>query len=150
MIAIMKIRNYRLIADRTATAGQPTEDQFRTVKSSGFDVVINLSMPTSDLALPDERNIVTELGMKYAHIPVHFEEPTSLDFRIFSFVLDCFNSKRVLVHCVANKRVSVFMFLYRIKRRRVSIQEARRDLLAIWEPNETWQRFIDQQLSCSI
>src|SRR5262249_22009730 len=111
-----------------------------------YEAVINLALPTSDNALAHEGSLVTGLGMSYVHIPVDFNAPTSQDFRTFCGVMDALASRRVFVHCAANKRVSAFVFLYRVLHQRVSPSQAERDLHAIWQPDEVWSRFIRSQL----
>jgi protein tyrosine phosphatase (PTP) superfamily phosphohydrolase (DUF442 family) len=143
---LAEIRGFRAIGDRLGTAGQPTLDQFRLVRESGFEVVINLALPTSDHALANEGSVVTRLGMSYVHIPVDFEAPQASDFAAFRGVMDAFDDRRVFVHCAANLRVSVFVFLYRVVCQRVPVSVAERDLQAIWQPDEVWSRFIKEQL----
>src|SRR5436309_14841832 len=67
---LSNIYNFRAINEQLGTAGQPSEAQLRFVRDAGFDVVINLALPTSDNALPNEGSIVTALGMAYVHIPI--------------------------------------------------------------------------------
>jgi protein tyrosine phosphatase (PTP) superfamily phosphohydrolase (DUF442 family) len=144
--SLTEIYNFRGIGERLGTAGQPTESQLRNVRNAGFEVVVNLALPTSDNALADEGSIVTGLGMSYVHIPVNFQAPTAADFRAFCGVMEAFDGRRVFVHCAANMRVSAFVFLYRVMRERASISDAERDLRAVWEPDEVWSRFITEQL----
>src|SRR4051812_33706928 len=139
---LLEIYNFRAIAEGLGTAGQPTEAQLRAVGEAGFDAVINLALPTSDNAIPNEGSIVTGLGMSYVHIPVDFKAPTSRDFQAFCSVMDAFKDRRVFVHCAANMRVSAFVFLYRVLHKGTSTAEAERDLLAIWQPDDVWSRFI--------
>jgi len=129
------------------TAGQPTQAQFRTVRESGFEAVINLALPTSDNAIPNEGSVVTSLGMSYVHIPVDFKAPTSQDFRAFCRVMAAFDDRPVFVHCAANMHVSAFVFLYRVLVQRVEVSEAERDLHAVWQPDEVWRRFIRDELT---
>lgn len=145
-IPLSEIYSFRAVGERLGTAGQPTQTQFPAVREAGFDAVINLALPTSDNALADEGSIVTGLGMAYVHIPVDFKTPTSEDFRVFCGVMEAFRDRRVFVHCAANKRVSAFVYLYRVLKQRVSPSEAERDLRAIWQPDEVWSRFIQEQL----
>ena len=70
------INSFRAVGDRLGTAGQPTEVQFQIIRESGFKAVINLALPTSDNAIPNEGSVVTSLGMSYIHIPVDFKAPT--------------------------------------------------------------------------
>ena len=143
---LSEVYSYRAIGDRLATASQPTEDQFRAVRSAGFAAVINLALPTSDNALAHEGSIVTGFGMAYVHIPVAFDAPTPEDFRSFCRAMAAFKEKRVFVHCAANKRVSVFVFLYRVLVQRAGMEDAQRDLFAIWQPDSVWRYFIRDQL----
>ncbi len=143
------IRNFHPIGERIGTAGQPARDQFALIRQAGFDVVINLALPTSTDALPDEGSIVTSHGMAYLHIPVDFATPAPAHFRLFCQAMDGFSGQRVFVHCVANKRVSAFLYLYRILRQGVALDDAARDLTTIWEPDPAWARFIEDQLQAN-
>ena len=44
-------------------------------------------------------------------------------------------------------RVSAFVYLYRVLRQGVDESTARNDLHRIWQPNPTWQAFIDTALA---
>jgi protein tyrosine phosphatase (PTP) superfamily phosphohydrolase (DUF442 family) len=143
---LSEILSFRSVGDNLGTAGQPTEEQFRMVREGGYEVVINLALPTSDNALAHEGSVVTGLGMTYVHIPVDFKAPASRDFRAFCQVLEAFDARPVFVHCAANMRVSAFVFLYRVLRQGMALREAERELHAIWKPDDVWSRFIEQQL----
>ena len=140
------IRQFRGISERLATAGQPTAGQFALIREAGYEVVINLAVTTSDDALANEGSLVAGLGMSYVHIPVDFAQPTESDFEVFAGVLDAFRGRRVFIHCAMNMRVSAFVFLYRVLRGEATQTEALRDLKAIWEPDGTWARFIEDRL----
>jgi protein tyrosine phosphatase (PTP) superfamily phosphohydrolase (DUF442 family) len=144
--SLSDIYNFRSLGDKLATAGQPTEGQLKEVCEAGFDAVVNLALPTSDNALPNEGSLVTGLGMSYVHIPVNFQCPTSQDFDTFCRVMDAFNDRPVFVHCAANMRVSAFVYLYRVLVKHVPASEAKPDLNAIWHPDEVWAKFIQDQL----
>jgi protein tyrosine phosphatase (PTP) superfamily phosphohydrolase (DUF442 family) len=140
------IRAFRAISDKLGTAGQPTAEQLRTIKEAGFEAVINLALPTSDNAIADEGSLVTKLGMAYVHIPVNFQAPKAEDFRAFSSVMKGFEDRPVFVHCAANMRVSAFVFLYRVLHQSVPAAEAKKDMDAIWGPDDVWSRFIETEL----
>ena len=146
-ITLSEIYSFRAVGDRLGTAGQPTQQQFQTIRESGFEAVINLALPTSDNAIPNEGSVVTGLGMSYVHIPVDFKAPTSQDFRAFCRVMAAFDDRPVFVHCAANMRVSAFVFLYRVLVQHVAVPEAERDLHAVWQPDEVWSRFIRDELT---
>ena len=146
MNALNEIHAFRALGDRLGTAGQPTAEQFPAIREAGFEIVVNLALPISERAIPDEGRIVTDLGMAYVHIPVDFETPSAAAFETFCRVMDAFHDRRVFVHCVANLRVSTFLFLYRVLCQRIAYVKAERDMLAVWTPEEAWARFIQDQL----
>lgn len=140
------IHNFLPISETLATAGQPTAEQFVAICEAGFEVVINLAMPTSTNALPEESAIVTDLDMVYHAIPVVWEKPTKACFQQFQQTLAAHAGQKVFVHCAMNMRVSAFVYLHRCLNG-VPHEEALTDLTKIWEPNETWQHFIHSVLA---
>jgi len=138
------IFNFLQLSDRVATAGQPTEKQFLSVKDAGYQVVINLAPRTAENALPDEKMTVESLGMQYVHIPVKFDRPTVEDFDRFCLAMQENAQDSVFVHCAANLRVSAFCYLYRRIHQGLSAEVAQVELQQIWTPNKTWQTFINQ------
>lgn len=141
---IEDIYNYLKISDSIATSGQPTKEQFSAIQQSGYQLVVNLALPESTNALPDEKQIVEAEGMQYVHIPVVWEKPTIENLNEFFSVMEANADKKVLVHCAANMRVSAFMYLYRHIHEHIGEEEAKKDLQKIWVPNENWQKFMNQ------
>ncbi len=142
-----QILNFLPISTHLGTAGQPTPEQFATIRAAGYEVVINLAMPTSTNALPKEAALVREQGMEYVHIPVVWEAPTLTDLERFLAVMDRLQGKKVLVHCALNMRVSCFVLLYRVLRQGVPLDEARETMLTIWQPDLVWQSYIERCLA---
>jgi protein tyrosine phosphatase (PTP) superfamily phosphohydrolase (DUF442 family) len=140
--ALAEILNYLPYGPDLATAGQPTEAQLAAVRAAGFEVVINLAMPTSTHTLPDEAGTVAALGMAYVPIPVVWQQPTLDDLAAFFAMVDAYAGRKLFVHCALNWRVSTFTYLYRVIRLGVAEDTARWDMLSIWEPDETWSRLI--------
>ena len=141
------ILNYLPISEAIGTAGQPAEVQFAEIKAAGYEVVVNLAMPDSSNALPNERELVVEQGMDYVHIPVVWDSPTTEDLEQFFAIMEGYRDRKVFVHCVVNMRVSVFVLLYRVLRLGAPLGEARKDVLKIWTPNEVWQSFMEDALA---
>ncbi|MBW4527823.1 MAG: protein tyrosine phosphatase family protein [Phormidium tanganyikae FI6-MK23] len=141
------ILNFVQINDRLATAGQPTIEQFTEIKNAGYDIVINLAVPTSEGAIANEREIVESLGMQYFHIPVIWENPTIDDFDQFSNVMQTHADQSIFVHCAKNMRVSAFVYLYRRSHEGISEEQAKAQMNKIWRPNPTWQAFLDRQMN---
>lgn len=67
---LTEICNFLQLSNSIATAGQPTIEQFAAIKQAGYSVVINLALPTSTNAIPNEQQIVESQGMEYMAIPV--------------------------------------------------------------------------------
>jgi protein tyrosine phosphatase (PTP) superfamily phosphohydrolase (DUF442 family) len=138
-----EILNFLQLDEFIGTGGQPTAQQFNFLQEAAYRVVINLALPSSENALTNEGSLVTGLGMTYIHIPVVWEKPKMEDFNQFAQIMQALQGTKVFIHCARNMRVSCFMYLYRTIYQQVPHNIARRDLLQIWRPNETWQAFID-------
>lgn len=144
------IYNFLEISESITTAGQPTAAQFAAINDAGYQVVVNLALPTSTNAIADEQQIVESYGMEYVHIPVLWEDPTLEDFDRFSKTLNENTEKKIFVHCAMNMRVSAFIYLYRRIHAHVEDGIAKQDLQRIWTPNETWQAFIERVMQQTI
>ncbi|MEZ4769324.1 MAG: protein tyrosine phosphatase family protein [Caldilineales bacterium] len=147
MNTLDSITNFFQILPLIGTAGQPTAGQFTAIRDAGFELVVNLAMASSDNALADEAGIVGALGMEYVHIPVVWTNPTPDDLARFFTTMEANRGRRVFVHCALNYRVSSFMYLYRVLRLGADEEDARWDLLSIWEPDECWSNFIAAALA---
>ena len=141
------IFNFQATTDNLGTAGQPTSEQFGAVKDAGYEVVINLAMGNTPRDLPNEPQLLADNGFDYVHIPVVFEQPTDDDLNQFFEAMDNNQDKKCFVHCIANARVSAFVMLYRVLRQGVPFEEANAAMRQIWDPNPTWQAFIDKHLA---
>ncbi len=146
-VELEQIRNYYPIDDHIATAGQPTADQFKTIKQAKFDLIINLALPDSPNAITDEREMIRQFEMDYIHIPVDFKSPSLDDLDTFFDAIDQHQDKHIFVHCALNWRVSAFIFLYKRIRQHVPSSDALSALHAVWKPDDTWQRFIESALA---
>jgi len=142
MAELAEIQDFIAISDDLGTAGQPSPDQFAAIRAAGYEVVVNLSMPDSPGAVPDEAGRIAGLGMEYHAIPVEWERPDLDDLEQFFAVMEQCRGRRVFVHCARNMRVSAFVFLYRVLRLDAPVEAAWHDVLRIWEPTPVWQSFI--------
>ena len=138
------IYNYEPITDWLGTSGYPTEAQFEDIATAGYSAVINLALPSSDNAIPNEGSIVTSHGMAYFHIPVDFENPTAEDYRLFCGVLGALEGQKVWVHCVVNARVSAFVYRYLRYEKGLDEEASTTRLLKKWLPqmDDVWQNFL--------
>jgi uncharacterized protein (TIGR01244 family) len=149
MTELTEIYHFIALTPELLTSGQPTRDQFSAIAAQGVQAVINLALTDSPNALPDEKDLVTTLGMDYHHIPVVWEEPKPADLDEFMDIMDRLQGRKVWVHCAANMRVSAFVALYRILRLGWDREKAFQDVRRIWNPDETetWKAFIATSLA---
>lgn len=143
---LQEIPAFLPLGEHIGSAGQPSAAQFALVAAAGYQTVVNLAKADSPGALADEPERVRGLGLDYVHIPVEFSAPQLDELWQFFEVLERDAGRRVFVHCIANKRVSAFMFLYRVLRLGHPIHDAEMALHRIWTPDPVWQDFIDRAL----
>jgi protein tyrosine phosphatase (PTP) superfamily phosphohydrolase (DUF442 family) len=141
------IFNFVAVSDTLGTAGQPTAEQLDAVQDAGYTVVINLATGTTPRDLSNEAVLLQERGIDYIHIPVIWDQPTAENLAQFFQAMDANQGKKCFVHCIANMRVSAFVYLYRVLKQGVPEAEARAMMNRLWEPNVVWQNFIDEVLA---
>ena len=146
---LSSIKDFLLLSEDLATAGQPTEAELGAIAARGFQVVINLALATSPGALPDEAASVARHGMEYVHIPIDFNAPEIPAALRFFAALRAHRGRRLFVHCAANKRVSALIYAYRIFEGEPGPATAARDLARRWEPDEIWRRYIDDTVAAA-
>jgi len=141
-MSIQDIVNYRQISETLASSGQPEESQFKEIAAAGYEFVINLAMPNSDNAIPEEGYIVTARRMTYVHLPVPFDKPTPGQLKTFFNLMAAFSGKKCWIHCVVNMRVSAFLFLYYKLILGVAEEEAKKVVIPDWTPDNVWREFM--------
>jgi hypothetical protein len=85
--------------------------------------------------------------MKYVGIPIDWESPTIQEFEHLANLLDKNSERKIWVHCAKNMRVSAMIYLYHRLHKGYTEVTARPYLEQIWQPNETWQNFIDTAIA---
>jgi len=142
------IRNWLPISDVLFTGGQVGNDQVPLLAEKGVQTVINLATPRQEVNGQEGFHVASS-GMTYINIPVEWQEPTLDDVDQFFRVMNANEGRTVYVHCVANYRGAVFTYLYRVLAQGVPEEEAREDLLKVWDPaeSETWHALIQDALS---
>ena len=117
---LKEITNFLAINENLGTAGMPQESQLEEIANAGYQVVINLALSESPGAINNEAQILSSYGIRYIHIPVVWEKPDLASLKNFLQTMDECATQKVLVHCVLNMRVSIFVYLYRLLRLAVS------------------------------
>jgi uncharacterized protein (TIGR01244 family) len=145
---LSEIYNYRSVDEHVSASGQPTEEQLAAVAQAGYSAVINLALHDDPrYALKDEAGTVQSLGMQYVHIPVQFAAPQEKDLLAFFTAMEQLQGGKVLVHCAANMRVSVFLGLYRAIRQGQPVEQAFELMNSIWQPDAVWSAFMGAMLA---
>ena len=132
------IRNFQVVSDRLASAGQVGYDQISLIREEGYEVVVNLAIAD------EERNgqegfLVAQEGLTYVHIPVDWNQPRLGDVEMFFDVMQANEDRKVFVHCFANMRASAFVYLYRTLVEGDSEVAARATMNEVWDPEELQQ-----------
>ncbi len=132
------IRNFQVVSDQLASAGQIGYDQIPLIREEGYEVVINLAIAD------EERNgkegfLVAQEGLTYIHIPVEWNQPRLSDLEMFFDVMKANEDRKVFVHCFANMRASAFVYLYRTLVEGESEIMARATMDEVWDPGELQQ-----------
>jgi protein tyrosine phosphatase (PTP) superfamily phosphohydrolase (DUF442 family) len=138
-----KIYHFYKISGQLSCAGQPTDDQLRQLAADKYEVIINLGLLNTKYSLPDEAGLVNELGIDYHHIPVNFEKPLLTQLKEFIGLMNRYQDKKIMVHCAANYRASVFTGLYLLAAGQTDKQEMEDFIDDVWQPNTVWQQFLD-------
>lgn len=140
--SLSEILNYRQYTPLFSSAGQPSREQLPLIKEAGYDRVIYIAFNNGRTAIPDEDQLVKDLGMDYLHIAVDFNNPTLRDFDAFADAMQREPQSKTFLHCQVNARATAFSFLYRVLYQGVDIAEAKADMNTVWQPNEVWRDFI--------
>jgi protein tyrosine phosphatase (PTP) superfamily phosphohydrolase (DUF442 family) len=143
-----KIYNHLKLSDNLHSSGMPTPEQVSSLAEDGIEVVVNLATPKSENWMPDEQERVKAQNITYYGIPVDWDNPTMDDLSTFMVVMDKHKGRKILVHCQANYRATVFIALYRYNFLGWTEENAFKDVREIWDPTEypAWEKFIESSL----
>ena len=134
-----KILNYVKINELISTSGQLKIEEFELIANEGFEVVINLAVPTTSNSLENEDKIVSNLNMSYIHIPVSFENPKISDLKLFLNILQSLGANKVWIHCAKNYRVSAFIYVYHKYILKSPFENIDLSIFEEWSPPKIWQ-----------
>ena len=145
------IYNFLPFSEDLFTGGMPDAEQLADAARRGVELVINLAPHEVSNALPNERGIVTSLGMQYINIPVIWNTPNRDGLDRFMDAMDANKEKMILVHCQANFRATAFVAMYRILRGGWSEEQAMAGMHKIWDTEDypIWKMFIAETLKRS-
>lgn len=136
------------IDDSTTTSGKLEARDVGRLAAIGVRHVMNLALADSDGALEDEARLMAQAGIAYTHIPVPFDTPDDSHFDAFVAAYEAAASP-VHVHCIANMRVSAFLYRYHRDIAGMPEPEARGLMERIWSPDtgdhptlKPWAAFI--------
>lgn len=142
------IRAWQRLNARTTTSGRLLEADISRLAAIGVRHVINLAIDEHDEALKDEARLLDEAGLRYTHIPVPFTAPEDHHYEAFVSAYER-DDEPVHVHCIANYRVSAFLYRYHRDRIGMSEAQARALMEQQWSPEaddnpvmQTWAQFI--------
>jgi uncharacterized protein (TIGR01244 family) len=102
---LIAIPNARQPAPSVLTGGQPTRAQLEEAAGAGYKTVVNLRTLSEDGAW-DEREFVTQLGMRFVHLPVSgARDVNRKNAAALREILRDAEAQPVLVHCASGNRI---------------------------------------------
>ncbi len=143
--SLSNIRNFQSNSPTMLSAGMPTDQQFVTLKKLGVTKVIDL-IPGDRT---DESSLMQRLNLEYHNIQVEWGSPTLENFKQYVVLMkhSPHGNEKILTHCRLNWRGAVFTYLYQVTQLNWPEPLARKEMLNIWQPNDTWQQFITLVMS---
>ena len=97
-----------------ATGGQPSQNAYAKLSSSGFRSVLNLRTAQEGISLEEEKQAVEKAGMRYINIPVVSRAPTPGQATEFLKAVKDKSLHPMLIHCASANRVGAFWLIYRV------------------------------------
>ena len=140
------ILNFLKVSESLYCSGQPTESQLQKIADENFSVIINLGLNDQDYSLLSEKYFVENLNIKYFHLPVLFDNPTIQDLTLFFEKMKQNANEKILVHCAANYRASIFVALHLFAFKKLQENEIENFITDVWMPDHNWQAFIDEAI----
>lgn len=141
-MSVSEIYNWHRVNNDITTSGQFTPQQFSDLAELGVKYIINLGPHDHEYALPNEAALVADKGIEYIYIPVDFGNPTDQDFEQFCDTMAKLEGKKIHIHCIANYRVSAFLYRYYRDVKKAGAEQYKADMLSIWQPEGVWAKFI--------
>lgn len=136
--------NFRNISDHLTTSGSVTREQLASLKSQGYEVLINLLPHDNKHALPEEPELVESQQIEYIRIPVDWNAPTEENYAAFVAAIQNTQQRKTHIHCAANWRVSAFYSIYASGQGIWDQKTARAHIENMWNPNDfpVWKQFL--------
>jgi len=106
--------------------GQPTKEGFRNLRKMGIAIVVDLRGSRGS-----ERQVVTELGMKYVSLPWRCYRPRDEPLAAFLMLIRENPGKKIFVHCrVGDDRTGMDIAAYRMAEQGWTPEEAKKEMEA--------------------
>ena len=97
-------------------------------------------------AIQDEREILSQQGIEFIHLPIPFSAPQEAHVVAVSAALARLKDKKVLVHCQVNMRASTMVFLYRVVNGKEDPTLAYDAVTKVWSPEGPWRALLLAQM----
>lgn len=144
------IYNWRRVDARITSSGTLRDPDVSRLKDLGVTHVINLALASHPKALKNEAEKMAAQGLTYVHIPVDFDNPTQSDFEQFCAAMAQSREDTLHIHCMANFRVSAFLYRYDREVRGFGDMQARALMDTVWKPGGVWAQFIGDMASVDL
>lgn len=135
------------LEDNFATGGQPTEQAFAKVASSGFHSVLSLRTDGEGIDLIRERALVEKAGLRYFNIPVASTAPRVEQADEFIRLVKEKSNHPLLINCASANRVGALMMIYRVVEQGWSEDKALDEALKIGLRGDELKKFAQNYIA---
>lgn len=127
------IQAWHRIDARVTTSGRLNPEDPARLAAIGVRHVVNLALDDHPGALAGEARFCAAAGLRYTHLPVPFDAPEERHFAAFCDLIAA-DDAPVHIHCIANFRVSAFLYRYHRDVLGMVEEEARALMAPHWTP----------------
>lgn len=105
------------------TGGQPTEQQIKSFKAAGGEVVVDNRDPMEPRPF-DEPSTVRAAGLEYITLPIVHGAVTTATMKQMHETLKRLEGKKALLHCSSGNRTAAAMIAYLMTEKRMEEDDA--------------------------
>jgi len=128
------------LSDTLAYSDQPTFRELRQLRGQGFRTLVDVRLPTEQLA--DEEEAAAHVGMRFVRLPIAQPEWSTELFDAFQAIVRRANGGKIVVHSAQGARAGILVLTYHAGCEGWSVERleeaARRMGLDLPEASRSW------------
>lgn len=132
------------ISDRLAIGGQPTTNQFTSLKNYGISLVFQVVVKEAPYSVNHESFHLNKLNITHQSMDISLNNPTVNDVKYFIDIMDNALNENVFIHCAAGYCTSGLLAIYLMIREGMSLEYVTTKIIPNWHPTLAWQGLIEE------